>query len=79
MKFQKCPYCGDDIEKGAFRSRGGNYFLPDGEKTPSLYSEKAMAKRRAVSLPPDFLSLGTPQWPNAFLCRNCKIMIIPYE
>ena len=35
-----CPYCEKEMEKGLFMSRGANYFLPDGEKIPSLNLEK---------------------------------------
>lgn len=53
MNNQICPYCGCELEQGTFHSRGGNYFLPNGEKTPSFYTEKAMEKRKAILLPPD--------------------------
>ncbi len=53
MNNQICPYCGRELEQGTFHSRGGNYFLPNGEKTPSFYTEKAMEKRKAILLPPD--------------------------
>ena len=81
MKFRKCPNCGGEIEKGTFRSRGGNFFLPEGEKTPLWFTEKSMAKRNAIYLPPYFyetLSI-TVEWPEAYACRNCKIVIFPYE
>lgn len=32
MCAEKCPYCGGELEKGKLISRGGNFFLPDGEK-----------------------------------------------
>ena len=38
----KCPYCGNEMELGKLRSRGGVFFLPDGEKTPKLYTQKQM-------------------------------------
>ena len=47
MNNQICPFCGCELEQGTFHSRGGNYFLPNGEKTPSFYTEKAMEKRKA--------------------------------
>ena len=31
-----CPYCGQEMEKGTLHSRGGNYFLPDGEIASSI-------------------------------------------
>ena len=33
----KCPCCNNEMEKGQLRSRGGVYFLPDGEKKPLLF------------------------------------------
>lgn len=77
MTKKTCPYCGNPLEEGTFQSRGGNHFLPAGAKNPKLYTKSSMEKKRAILLPPDFLSL-VPQWPQAYVCRNCKI-IIPYE
>ena len=79
MMLRTCPYCGKELERGELRSRGGNYFLPECEVPPSLHSKKEMDKRRAVMLPPDPLAFGMPKWPNANLCRNCKLILIPYE
>ena len=33
----RCPICDKEMEIGKLRSRGGVYFLPDGEKSPMLY------------------------------------------
>ena len=79
MNNQTCPYCGRELEQGTFHSRGGNYFLPNGEKTPSFYTEKATEKRKAILLPPDAFSAERPQYPDAYLCRACQKIIIPYE
>ena len=78
MSQWKCPYCGGDLEKGTLRSRGGNYFLPDGEKVPAWFGEKSMARKGAILLPPDPLA-ARPQWPEAFACRACKKIILSYE
>jgi len=78
MTKQLCPYCGKPLEEGTFRSRGGNYYLPKDESAPLLYSKQAMSKKGAIPLLPDFLS-STPQWPIAYLCRNCKRIILPYD
>ena len=68
------------MTKGTLHSRGGNYFLPDGEKRPLAYSEKAMNKRGAGMLPPDFLApLSAPlEFPAAYLCPDCRKIIIEY-
>lgn len=75
----RCPYCGDEMIKGTFRSRGGNYFLPDGEKTPILCTAKSMQKRNAIQLPPSLLNLGNDiDWPVAYACRSCRKIILDY-
>lgn len=82
MKMQTCPYCGNVLEKGTFRSRGSNYFLPADEKAPICYIQKAMDKKRAIMLPPDPLEVRLPNdisWSEAYVCRICKIIIVPYE
>lgn len=74
-----CPFCGKEMIKGTFRSRGKNYFLPDGQKLPIIYSVKAMAKRNAILLPPDFLNISDiGNWPIAYACPDCKKIIIDY-
>ncbi len=79
MNLKKCPYCGENLEEGTLRNRGGNFFLPIDEKPPLTYSKKAMEKRGAILLPPESYSLEVPKWPAAFVCRRCKMMIIPFE
>lgn len=80
----QCPYCGAEMELGTLRSRGCNYFLPAGETAPKLYAKKSMQQKRAVMLPPSPLGLTAPvgddaYWPQAFLCRNCRRIMLPYE
>ncbi len=74
----KCPYCGKEMEKGTIRSRGGVYFLPDGETMPKLYSEREMSKHRAISLPP-YLLQTIPEFPTAYACRECAKMIVDLD
>ena len=35
----ECPFCMKEMEKGTLQSRGGVFFLPDGESLPKLYTE----------------------------------------
>ena len=72
----KCLYCNKEMEKGELRSRGGVYFLPDGEKIPLLYTEHEMKKRNAVYLPPYMLS--NFEYPTAHICRSCSKIVIDY-
>lgn len=72
----KCPYCNNEMDKGKLRSKGGVYFLPDGEKTPLLYTEQEMKKRNAVYLPP--YMVGPAEYPTAYICRVCSKIMIYY-
>lgn len=77
-ELEFCPWCGEKLEKGSFRSKGGNYFLPEVEKMPLFFTSKYLKKVNAVFLPPDVWEFW-PRNPEAFLCRNCRKIIIPYE
>ena len=72
-----CPFCGNEMESGKLRSKGGVFFLPDGEKMPKLYTQKEMNKHSAVLFPP-FVSDALPEYPNAHLCRSCKKLIMDF-
>ena len=37
-----------------------------------------MDKKGAIMLPPDPISVP-PVFPKAWVCRNCKIILIPYD
>ncbi len=77
-----CPYCGAELESGTLRSRGGNYFLPEGVSPCkiSFYTEKFIRKANAVALPPSPYDVSAqPEWPAAHCCRSCKKIIIDYE
>ena len=73
----KCPYCNNEMDKGELRSKGGVYFLPDGEKIPLLYTEREMKKRNAVYLPP-YMTEHPPVYPAAYICRSCSRIVIDY-
>lgn len=48
----KCPFCGEEMQPGKLRTRGYNYFVPNGCKTPSLYTKKSMEKAGAIPVSP---------------------------
>lgn len=73
----KCPYCNNEMDKGELRSKSGVYFLPDGEKTPLLYTEREMKKRNAVYLPP-YMTAISVKYPTAHTCRSCSKIVIDY-
>lgn len=71
-----CPFCGKEMVKGTFRSRGSNFFQPDGRKLPHWYTKKSMEKVGAVALPPDPRAGG--DHPKAYLCNVCRKIVIEY-
>ena len=73
----KCPFCNEEMEKGELRSKGGAYYLPEGEKVPLLYTEHEMEKRSAVYLPP-YMTEQPPVYPTAHICRSCSKIVIDY-
>lgn len=73
----KCPCCSNEMEKGKLRSKGGVFFLPDGEKLPKLYTEKQMKKHNAVYLKPYIFDVPE-EFPIAYLCRQCSKIVIDY-
>lgn len=78
MKQTCCPFCKGSLEKGELKSRGGVFFLPEGEKMPTWMVEPSLEKRRAISVPPFPLD-HPPRFPSALACRNCGIIILDYE
>lgn len=72
-----CPYCNQPMEKGQLKSRGGVFFLPEGESLPLLYTEWQMEKHGAVPLPPG-VNVLRPEYPEAWICRNCRKIQIEY-
>lgn len=78
----ECPWCGRQLEAGTFESRGSNYFHPQNSPRPKWYTEKYMEKCKCIMLPPSPHNfsprLKEEDLLKAFLCRNCKKIIIPY-
>ena len=74
-----CPYCGKEMIKGTVRHNGCSYFLPDGEKRPAFYTAAALKKRNAVALGPNPYRLDYNDWPEAYICEECKKIILPYN
>ena len=73
----QCPCCRCEMQKGKLHSKGGVFFLPDGEKIPKLYTEGQMKKHNAVYLPPYQLDFF-PEYPVAYICRSCSKIIEDY-
>ena len=66
------------MEKGALRSRGGVYFLPENSKVPTFYTEKPLRKANAIPFPPFPLDLEIC-FPEAYVCRKCHVLVMEYE
>ena len=80
---ETCPWCGGELEKGTLHSRGGNYFLPDGQmpSKTAFYTQAYLAKANAIPLPPNPYGglLEKPEWPQGWVCRKCHKIILSYE
>ena len=69
---------GQEMEQGKLRSRGGLFFLPEGEGLPKLYTRREMEKHRAVYLPPYALRWWA-DYPAAQICRSCSKIVVDYN
>ena len=78
FQFFNCPYCGEPLEKGELRSRGGVYFLPENSKMPAFFTEGSMRKANAIPFPP--FPLGVEHsFPQSYVCRKCHVFLMEYE
>lgn len=55
----KCPFCGKEMQQGKLRTRGDNYFVPNGCKVPMLYTKKSMENAGATLVSPTALARST--------------------
>ena len=55
----KCPFCGKEMQQGKLRTRGDNYFVPNGCKAPMLYTKKAWKTQVQLWSPPTALAQST--------------------
>lgn len=78
FQVSSCPYCGGALEKGALRSRGGVFFLPENSKVPAFYTEGAMRKASAIPFPPFPLEMQIC-FPDAYVCRTCRMVVMAYQ
>lgn len=75
----KCPFCGKEMRQGKLRTRGDNYFIPNGCITPTIYTKKSMDKAGAILISSDVFSASyKSNWQTAFLCENCLKAIIDF-
>lgn len=73
---ETCPWYNRSMEPGTLCSRGGTFFLPDGESLPGLYTKSSMEKKRAVLLGQHSPVLGQIAPAQAHICRHCKRIIL---
>ena len=69
----KCPYCGNEMERGSLFSEGYNITL-----TPDLFRLTSFPGERDVCLAKGSLFLRRAETP-AELCRACRKVIVDYE
>ncbi len=75
----KCPFCGEEMQQGKLRTRGENYFVPDGCKTPMLYTKKSIVSAGAIPVSTDAIGASCEEnWNIAYLCLKCRKYIADY-
>ena len=75
----KCPFCGKEMQQGKLRTRGDNYFVPNGCKVPVLYTKGSIEKAGAILVSPDCNSaIYEENWQTAFLCSGCRKVIADF-
>ena len=68
------------MARGVKDGQGNGFFLPEGEESLSLGSVKALEKKHATLLPPASSGAAfSEQWPTAFWCSECKLLIEDYS
>lgn len=68
----KCPFCGKEMQQGKLRTRGDNYFVPNGCKASMLYTKKSMENAGATLVSPDCTgAIYEENWQTTFLCIGC--------
>ena len=78
----KCANCGKEMEQGGIRyGRDLLYYLPKNGALPFLGTKKELIKKGSIPLWRKRFSLGMSDedWPEAYVCRDCKQVVIPYE
>lgn len=74
----KCPFCSEEMQEGKLRSRGDNYFVPNGCKTPMIYTKKSIEKAGAILVSPDIFECCEATWNTTYLCPKCRKFIAEY-
>ena len=74
------PWCGSEMEYGKLATKYPAYFHPHGKKWPLLCTDSAIKKIDGIMLYPPLRDL---EWsttcPQAFACRKCHKIVVPYE
>ena len=81
----QCPYCGEEMEKGAIYGRRdvGLPWYPENERLPAVISENIVAKRNGLLLgkggvfPTSTLSVKAAEL-ETYICRKCRKGIFSY-
>ena len=77
-----CPACGKAMEAGkvAYNPAVGLHFLPPNERLPRLLTKSGVEKRGGISLdgPHDLGPLESDGTLRAFLCRDCRKIVMEY-
>ena len=77
----KCANCGREMEQGTIRYGNQCYYAPKYGSLPFFGTRKELRKKDCIPLWRKYFTLGLndEDWPEAFVCRACKQIVIPYE
>ena len=69
----------EEMQQGKLRTRGDNYFVPNGRKAPMLYTKKSMENAGATLVSPDCTgAIYEENWQTTFLCIGCRKIIADF-
>ncbi len=68
----KCPYCGNEMEKGLLQT-GGNNMIWDVKE----HSLLVLPSKEGVKLA--YRPMGCAVVENVYCCKNCKRIMLQYE
>lgn len=79
MRDIRCPYCGEEMERGdVFAPKGVEMlWLPKEKKLPLIITKKNIAKKGGYTL--SGLSYLADAQTTAYACKTCKKIVIEFE
>ena len=74
----RCIWCGGEMERGSLICHR-TFFLTAGETIPRFDTAGSVEKRNGFHLvPQNVVPIKPEEFPTAYVCRNCRKIVIPY-